>query len=61
MNEESYEVTADDRDERNVRIRAGYLLGLATRGGLNEEDRVFLHRAVRSLLAFADALEGKAP
>lgn len=44
-------ITQNDRDPANLMIRAGYLRGLAER--TTGDDRLFLLRASRSLLAYA--------
>jgi hypothetical protein len=50
-----YEITPDDEDPGNVILRAGYLAGLATRTQ-DEDDRLFLQKASRSLRAYAQSL-----
>lgn len=52
-------ITDADRDVGNVMIRAGYLRGLAERA--TGDDRMFLLRASRSLLALVAALDAAGP
>lgn len=44
-----------DTDPSNVLLRAGYIRGMAYRAG-NEDDRKWLLRASRSLVAYARVL-----
>lgn len=47
-----------DRDPSNLMMRSGYLRGMALKLPQGHEDRKFLLRASRSLLAYANALRG---
>lgn len=53
---EGYEPTEHDREPGNVALRAGYLHGMAVRLPHGDDDRLFLLRASRSLLAYAALL-----
>jgi hypothetical protein len=50
----------EDRCSSNVMLRAGYLRGMAMRAPKESEDRKFLLRASKSLLAYAALLDGAA-
>lgn len=53
---ESIEPEDEDRDPANVMVRAGYLFGLAMKQP-EGDDRTFLFRAARSLVAYGGLLE----
>lgn len=55
--EEAVEPHEHDRDPSNVLLRAGYLRGMGFKLPKGE-DRTFLLRASRSLVAYADVLRG---
>lgn len=52
-------VDTEDADPLNMRFRAGWLLGLASR--LGGDDRTMLLRAARSLVLAADLTSEKKP
>jgi hypothetical protein len=54
--EEKLEPGDHDRDPSNILVRAGYLLGMASKIPKGSEDRLFLLRAYRSLLAYHASL-----
>lgn len=50
---EGFEPGEHDRDHSNILLRAGYLRGMAMKFPVGSDDRLFLLRASRSLLAYA--------
>lgn len=46
----------EDSDPPNLWLRAGYLWGMGKRAAAESDDRAFLFRAARSLVAFARSL-----
>lgn len=57
--DEVWEPSEHDRDPANITLRAGYIRGMAMRLPTGD-DRTFLLRASRSLLAYARVLSAQA-